>query len=155
MGYKNIKIYNGGIKDWKKSGLPLSSVNPLPDVSASFISSDHLKLEIDAAEKIQCIDKSGAPLVTLLDLRIENFWQSNRPLSDINTACRTLKLQLDDLMTAEVREEIPKRGLIVTITETGNRDVFVRRYLSKYGYDNIKGLQFGMRGWIKKGYPIR
>lgn len=133
----------------------MSSITPLPDVPASFLSSDNLKLEIEAAEKNQCIDESGAPLVTLLDVRIENYLQSNRRLSDINTACRTIKLQLDDLLRADVREEIPKRGLLVTVTETGNRDVFVKRYLSRYGYDNIKGLDFGMRGWIKKGYPIR
>ena len=155
LGYKNIKIYNGGIKDWKKSGLPLASINPLPDVSASFISSDLLKDEIDTAEKNQCIDNNGAPQITLLDLRNEYFLQPDKPLADIDTVCRTIKMQLDDLLKADVRAELPQKGMLVTVTETGNRDVFVKRYLSKYGYDNITGLHFGMRDWIKKGYPIR
>lgn len=155
LGYKNIKIYNGGIKDWKKSGLPLSSINPLPDVPASFISSDLLNNEIDATEKNQCIDNSGAPLITLLDLRNEYFLKTDKPLADIDTDCQTIKMQLDDLLKADVRAVIPKKGMLVTITETGNRDVFVKRYLSKYGFDNIRGLRFGMRDWIKKGYPIR
>ena len=40
------------------------------------------------------------------------------------------------------------------MTETGNRDMFVMKYLYRYGYTNIKGLEFGMRGWIKSNYPV-
>lgn len=132
-----------------------SSITPLPDVSASLITSDQLKQEIDAAENNQCIDNSGTPLITLLDFRNENFMQRETPLVDLDTVCRIMKIQLDDLLKSDVRADIPKKGMLVTITETGNRDIFVKRYLSKHGYDHIKSLNFGMRGWIKKGYPIR
>jgi hypothetical protein len=37
--------------------------------------------------------------------------------------------------------------------ETGNRDIFAMKFMYKYGYTNIVGLNFGMRGWIKPGYP--
>jgi len=49
---------------------------------------------------------------------------------------------------------VPRAGLVVTITETGNRDSFLIRYLYKFGNVNTKGLQFGMRGWLKADYPV-
>jgi len=44
--------------------------------------------------------------------------------------------------------------LVVTLTETGNRDDIAIRYLSRFGYDNVKLVEFGMRGWIKNKLPI-
>lgn len=62
---------------------------------------------------------------------------------------------LDDLLSEEVRKMIPKVGEVITITETGNRDEYAIRYLSQFGYTNIKGLKFGMRGWLKQRYPTK
>ena len=107
------------------------------------------------AEANQCVDAHGAPIMTLLDFRNGMFLQPEKPFTKISTACRTIRFQLDDLLKPDVRARIPKEGLLVTITETGNRDIFVKRYLSQYGYGNICGLRFGMRGWIKKGYPTQ
>jgi rhodanese-related sulfurtransferase len=152
MGYTNIKIYNGGIKDWQKSGLQLDSITPLPDVAVTFISADQLRQKIDATAQNQCKESHGEPSITLLDFRNDLFLPSEKPPVSIATVCRTIQLQLDHLLKPEVRAMIPKNGMLVTITETGNRDNFVIRYLSKYGYDNISGLQFGMRSWLKQGY---
>lgn len=60
---------------------------------------------------------------------------------------------LDDLLDESTRKTIPRTGLVVIVTETGNRDEFAIRYLSQFGYDNIVGLKFGMRDWIKQRYP--
>ncbi|BBO68992.1 hypothetical protein DSCA_29220 [Desulfosarcina alkanivorans] len=153
LGYRNIKIYNGGIKDWQKSGLALESIHPLPAIDTAFIAADTLKQTIEDAQAKGCIDRHGEPLVTLLDLRNENFLRpDSRPPSILST-CRTQTLLLDDLRNPDVRASIPRHGLVVTITETGNRDTYVMRYLSQFGFSNVKGLQFGMRSWIKLGYP--
>ena len=155
LGYKNIKIYNGGIKDWKKSGLHVESINPLPEGKASFVSGDELKHILDAANERECLDTMDAPIITLLDFRNEIHLQPDRLPVMIKTNCQTITLQLDDLLNPDVRKSIPKKGKIVTISETGNRDVFVKRYLTQFGFDNVSGLQFGMRTWIKSGYPTR
>jgi len=78
----------------------------------------------------------------------------NKPIPYIKTSCSTVHCLLDNLQDPEVRSRIPRQGLVVIFSETGNRDWAAMRYLSKWGYTNIVGLQFGMRGWIKSGYPV-
>lgn len=96
---------------------------------------------------------NNPPVITLLDLRTEHHLQGvERPLI-IKTEIPIRYYLLDDLQKYRIRAEIPKTGTVVTITETGNRDTFAIRYLRKYGYKNVYGLLFGMRGWIKAGYP--
>lgn len=153
LGYPNIKIYNGGIKDWKKSGLPLVAIHPLPKIDAGFIAADTLKQTLEAARVKECTDPHGRPMVTLLDFRNENRLQPDDRPPRIQSGCPTQTLLLDDLKNPQIRSAIPKDGLVVTITETGNRDVYVMRYLSQFGFTNLKGLQYGMRSWIKLDFP--
>ncbi len=99
-----------------------------------------------------CTNEAGIPNVTLLDLRTEHQLKDVRRPPIIQSDCPLIFCLLDDLQKAEVRKQIPKDGLVVTVTETGNRDKFAMQFLSKYGYKNVYGLLFGMRGWIKAGY---
>ncbi len=115
---------------------------------------DELLRRVRVAELDQCRDSSGAPLLTLLDFRNENFLSKDDPPPRIKTLCNTLFMKLDDLRQPDVRKGIPQKGPVVTVTETGNRDGFAIRYLSAHGYSNIKALRFGMRGWLKSRYPI-
>lgn len=149
LGFNNIKIYNGGIKDWQKAGLPLTSIHRLPEVEVAFIAAGNLKQALGAA----CTDSDDAALVTLLDFRNENFLRPDKSLPSIQSNCHTQTLLLDDLKRPEVRATIPRNGLVITITETGNRDAYAIRYLKQFGFSNIKGLKHGMRSWIKEGYP--
>lgn len=90
--------------------------------------------------------------MTLLDFRNHNQRNANDTPLQIKTKCPTRQYLLDDILKEEVRADIPHAGTIVTITETGNRDEFVIRYLSQFGYTNIHALKFGMRGWLKQKY---
>jgi rhodanese-related sulfurtransferase len=99
------------------------------------------------------VDASGKPTLTILDLRTERHLEPGQEFPSIKTSCRTLELLLDELQRPEIRDKVPKDGLVVTVTETGNRDIFAMKFMYKYGYTNIVGLNFGMRGWIKPGYP--
>lgn len=152
-GYTNIKIYNGGIKDWQKNGYQLDSQAGLPHVKIKFITASQLLEKLNAADKA-CHDQQGNPVVTLLDFRNEIILEKEGIASRIKTQCRTLHLMLDDLLSKETIRQIPKQGLLVTITETGNRDPYAIQYLSQYGFETIQALEFGMRGWIKNRYPI-
>ena len=76
------------------------------------------------------------------------------PMPYIKTNCRTIHCQVDDFQNPDVRSRIPQKGLTLIISETGNRDWAALRYLAQWGYTNIAGLQFGMRGWIKSGFPV-
>ncbi len=153
LGYSNIKIYNGGIKDWRKSGFKLESIDPLPDFKAEFITAEDLRKRLSAVSET-CTDEKGQPVITLMDFRNEAVLNAEQPPPRIKASCRTITLLLDDLLKKPVVDSIPRSGIVITITETGNRDALVIKFLSKFGFDNIKGLEFGMRGWLKNRYPV-
>lgn len=127
-------------------------------MDSKLITAEELLALLQSAKANDCRDPSNQPLVIILDLRTENHLSpepgASTSIPRIKTSCPRVLSLLDQLQQPEVRNKIPKTGLVVTITETGNRDQFAIQYLSKYGYDNLKGLMFGMRAWIKEDYPI-
>ncbi len=154
MGFRNIKIYNGGLKDWKKSGYKIDSIEPLPKYEGKFITADELREKIKETEIVNCVDKNNEKILTIIDYRTENFIKTEKPFPSIKTNCPTIKCLLDDLQEVDTRDKIPKKGLVVLLCETGNRDDVAMRYLFKYGYTNVVGLRNGMREWIKSNYPV-
>lgn len=152
LGFKNVKIYNGGIKDWRKNGYPLESQKPLPEQAFPLITSDELYGLLQKFESSQCQSPEKKPLLTLLDFRNVNL-DTSRNAQKIATVCPTRSYRMDDILKPEVREALPKHGKVVLLTETGNRDEFVVRYLSQHGVAPYTSLQHGMRGWLKKRYP--
>ena len=121
----------------------------------SFIETNALYALLQELEAAECAAKKGQPGLVILDFRNEVTDSSEEPLQDIATKCPILHFQLDDILNPEVRAAIPKNGRVITITETGNRDEFIIRYLSQHGYTNIEGLRFGMRGWRKARHPTK
>ncbi len=155
-GFTNIKIYNGGIKDWVKADNAVVSSDPLPEYNVEFIAVDELYGKIKEAEKGNCIDDSGNPLLTLIDFRVTSITSPKlgADFYRIKSSCRTITSVLDDFIDNKLLiGSIPAKGLVVSISETGNRDVFLIRYLSKFGLSNLKGLKYGMRNWLKADYP--
>ena len=43
---------------------------------------------------------------------------------------------------------------VVTICASGVRSAYAALYLRAYGYNNVKSLDYGMRGWKAAGYPV-
>lgn len=155
LGYTNVKIYNGGLKDWEKAGNPILQVAPLPDYEIPFIDAFLLQEMIDSAKKNKCLSPDNKPVFTLLDIRTEKSQALKSDIMEINTNCPVISALLDDLLKPEMRRAIPFDSPVIIVTETGNRDKFAGRFMYKYGYTNLLGLKFGMRGWIKADYPIR
>lgn len=153
-GYTNVRIYNGGLKDWLKSGNTVTAIDRLPEYEVSFLTGEELMAQVTSAEKNDCRGSAGKPLFTLLDLRTELSLDPAGPRVAIRTSCPTVVGLLDDLLKQSFREHIPSDSPVYVITETGNRDAFAVKYLSVFGHRNIIGLLFGMRGWIKADYPI-
>jgi len=157
LGYTNIKIYNGGLKDWMKSGNITESIEPLPEMQVHFIDVNELMLALVEANERNCTDNDGSPLITLIDFRVSQG-RSQKKGADkykIKTNCQTISATLDDFSNnSQLIQSLPQKGLIVSISETGNRDTFLIRYLSKFGINNIRGLKYGMRNWLKANYPV-
>lgn len=53
-------------------------------------------------------------------------------------------------------EELPADldAPIVAVCESGARSGHAALYLRAYGYNNVKNLEYGMRGWTTAGYPL-
>ena len=157
QGFKNIKIYNGGLKDWIKSGYKLKVLEPLPVYNGKFIDADELLSKIKEADSANCYDQKKKPLLTLIDFRAFENLLENRggDFYQIKTKCEIIRCKLDDFLDSKgLLNRIPKDSIVVAVCETGNRDIFLMRYLYKFGFTNILGLKFGMRGWIKLNYPV-
>jgi len=156
-GFTNIKIYNGGLKDWIKSGNPTESIETLPEATVQFIDVNQLRMLLSEADKTNCMDKNGKPLLTLIDFRSSNSDSIKKGADKyrIATKCHTISALLDEFIdNNSLIESIPLEGLAISISETGNRDTFLIRYLSKCCRPDIRGLKYGMRSWIKAGYPV-
>ena len=133
--------------------MPIESRKRLPEYEGKFITTTHLLKMIQKCESNACGNESRPSCLTLLDLRTENMIERDKPIPWIKTTCHTVRCLLDDLRKPEVRENISTDHPVVTITETGNRDIFAMRHLYGFGYRQVYGLRFGMRGWIKMNFP--
>lgn len=154
LGFSNIRIYNGGLKDWEKAGYAIETLDPLPEYEGAYMEAQELLALIARADSQDCKDKQGNPLFTILDYRTELVHNAGEELPVISTKCPQIVMLLDDFADPVKREKIPRTGMVILVCETGNRDPFAMRYLHSLGYDNIVGLRFGMRAWIKVGYPV-
>jgi rhodanese-related sulfurtransferase len=153
LGFTNIKIYNGGLKDWQISGFTTETLEPLPDYETKIATAEELYVYVTRAEKNGCIQANGKPVFTLLDIRNDSCMDTDTVVVSIPNRCETIMGSLDDLQNESFREKIPKDTPVFVLTETGNRDVFAIRYLYTFGYSNVSGLKFGLRGWIMANFP--
>ena len=157
LGFTNIIIYNGGLKDWLKAEQPVDSIDPLPEYDGPFISAEEASEKLAKAEATGCKDSAGDPLYTLIDFR-SSLKLTEKKGGDryrVKTSCQTIYALLDEFIDNEpLINSLPGKGLILTISETGNRDKYLMKYLYKFGLENVAGLQFGMRGWLKGNYPV-
>jgi rhodanese-related sulfurtransferase len=152
-GFNNIKIYNGGLKDWLISGFTTETIESLPECETKTVTAQELYSYILSAEENGCNQANGKPAFTLLDIRTNPGIESKSTSVVIPNRCETVMGSLDDLQDESFRKRLPIDSPIFVVTETGNRDVFAIRYLHIFGYSNVTGLKFGFRGWIMDNFP--
>ena len=113
MGFRNIKIYNGGLKDWIKSRNKIDVIEALPEYQGKFMHADELLAKIKQEDSQNILDQNSKSGFTILDYRTENFLIKDKPILSIKTKCNMIKCLLDDLRNTEVRSQIPKEGLFL------------------------------------------
>jgi len=140
-----------------KVGNEITATAPLPAVDVNFMDVDALQKLLAAADAQNCKDTDNLPLVTILDFRMSRALQVKMSADkyQIRTRCKTITAQLDDFIdNRELIDSLPENGQIIAVSETGNRDRFLIRFLSGYNKTNIQGLKYGMRNWLKSRYPV-
>jgi len=155
LGYENIKMYKGGLEEWKNAGHKMEASIPLPEYEGQFISSEKLLEDLRKADAKECVDWRNNPLITILDLRTENFLELKFPIFHIKTKCQTIKMLFDQLSEKKLRDKIPTKGQVVTVTKRGDKDADAIRYLYIKGYTNVVGLSSGIQGWIQLDHSLK
>jgi len=152
MGFKNIKIYNGGIKDWKIRGLPLDSTEKIPDYPVNYIMPDELSKLITEADKTNCLDSEKKPILSFIDIRdyhLDKFLIADK--HTIKTTCKTHKFIIDDIRSAEKRAILPD-GKWIIFCETGGRGHYLSKFMYRLGKKDIYILKGGILNWQNKGF---
>ena len=80
LGFRNIKIYNGGLKDWEKSGYKIEVIDPLPKYEYKFIQANTLLAKIKQGNLSNCLDENNQTILTIIDYRTEHFLKTDKPL---------------------------------------------------------------------------
>jgi rhodanese-related sulfurtransferase len=151
-GFNNIKIYNGGINDWMKSGLPLNSIKKIPDNPVNYIEPEDLHKLIMESDATNCLDKQGNPIFSFIDIRdtsLDHVHKADK--LTIKTKCKIHSFIIDDIMVAE--KKILPEGKWIVFCETGGRGHFLSRYIYESGKKDILILKSGFLNWEKKEFP--
>lgn len=85
--------------------------------------------------------------IFLLDVREPDEFASGHIEGAVNLPVQDLPNR-----TKELPEEFDRS--IVTICLSGARSAYATMFLKVYGYSNIRNLDFGMTGWMDKGFPV-
>lgn len=103
----------------------------------NIIAPEKLKEKIDKKEQLY-----------LLDVREPDEFMQGHLSNAINISVRQIADRVNELPKDR---EIP----IITICRSGARSATATLFLRGYGYSDVKSLDYGMLGWIKKGYPVK
>ena len=85
--------------------------------------------------------------IFLLDVREPEEFSSGHIEGSINIPIRDLPSR-----TKELPENFDQS--IVSICLSGARSAYATMFLKVYGYTDVMNLDFGITGWMNKGYPI-
>ena len=83
----------------------------------------------------------------LLDVREPDEFSSGHIEDAVNIPIHELPNRTKDL-PAELGHPI------ISICLSGARSAYATMFLKVYGYSDIKNLDFGMTGWMNKGFPV-
>ena len=137
LGYKNVYAFRAGLPAWEKAGYATTTIEKLPDIELTKISTDGLLNKMTSGDEFVLLD-------VCLTRDAEKFW--------IDTPNR-LHIPFDQL---EARlDEIPQDKQVVVICLKGKRSPTAIRYLTSKGFKNLIQVEGGMQQWVLEGKPIK
>ena len=132
-GYTNLKVFGGGIPDWKEKGYRLEG-NKAGASKAEIkkLSAEALKTSIDRKEDF-----------ILVDVREKNEFASGHLKGALNLPLSTLE---------NTYGQLPQDKRIVLYCNSGSRSNSAAELLVQHGYSKIENME-GFTDWVKKGFP--
>lgn len=99
--------------------------------------------EISAAEAQQQIERGEA---VLIDVRDDEDWREGH--------AKSAKHLERGIVELEIEEQVPDlKTPIICYCGGGSRSALVAESLQKMGYENVRSLAGGFRGWKEAGLP--
>jgi len=132
LGYKNVQTYIAGIPGWVAAGYRLDTSQAVPKVEIVTINSFELNVVKDS--------------VNVVDIR------NIQEVSDMGEFQSAMHIPLEELDKRYV--EIPKGKPIVLIDYSGVEFICAGAYLKNMGFEDVRGLQGGVKDWIKQGFSL-
>ena len=132
MGYTHVYTFRDGIPGWIAAGYKLNRTQALPE---------HKIDTLNAHELFNALYT-----VLILDVR------HNAEVKNMGAFPNAIHIPLDDFDRRYA--EVPKGERIVVVDYSGVEYRCAANFLISRGYKNVKGLQGGVKDWIKQGNTL-
>jgi rhodanese-related sulfurtransferase len=132
MGYKKVFTFKAGVPGWVAAGFELDTSLAIPACKVPSVNSVQLK--------------TMQQQVLVLDIR------NQLEVMTMGRFSNALHIPFEDL---EMRsKEIPRDTAIVVVDYSGVEFNCAGGYLKEMGVQDVRGLQGGVKDWIKQGYDL-
>lgn len=132
LGYTNIMIYNEGIPEWAKRGLPMETHVQYPDYKPERLAPKALQAQLAS--------------VTVLDIRGPGH------IKELGRIKEAQIIEMDDLR--DKYAALPKGKKVVVLDHAAKQVNIAAKFLKMKGYDPVAVLDGGMLAWIREGLPV-
>ena len=141
MGFKQVRVLQGGLDAWKANGQPLVSGASIPEL-LGFAAAKRMTQYIDAANLQKQIEGGSC---TVLDVSTSLEHESGHV-----PAAKWISRGWIDIKLPEL---IADRGQRIVLTcPDGRQSTLAAQQLARVGYANISVLTGGLRAWTAAGY---
>ncbi len=155
LGFKKVYDLAGGIKAWKKAGLPIETTDndankaiqeklKNGDYKGRNLAGEFHQVGVDEFEKLI---KSGE--VTLVDCRTPEEFAESHIDGAINIDWKHNRHFIDDF-----KKQITNAKPVAIYCRSGNRSTRAMFALGAVGYSKIYNLEHGIKSWKKAGKPL-
>jgi len=133
-GYLNVKVFSGGIPEWKEKGFPLQGKQEIKKAEIKKITALELKKRMDSKEDF-----------FLVDVREKEEFAKGHVEKAVNIPLTVFNVNINN---------IPKNKNIVLYCNSAKKSNKAAYILIRNGYSNIVEME-GFKYWIEKNLPFK
>ncbi|MFH1215282.1 MAG: rhodanese-like domain-containing protein [Pseudomonadota bacterium] len=131
LGYTNVLVYNEGLPEWAKRGLPMDKKVEYP--------------KVDLPRLTPADVQAQATTSVLLDIRGDE-------VKDLGKISGAVSIPLDDM--SERYTTLPKDKKIIIVDHAGKQVGICGKFLHLNGYTDLAVMDGGVLAWKRAGLPV-